>query len=183
MPALPRAGTVGPGPHSALGPRGCRLATSARFAVPSHTPPHTYTPCQYARRIFKTPAGQDYYFDPATERIHYLSATGCNNYAIDPLRNTAVGYDTLRQLEARLAAGGAGEADAESDEEVEGESAPLSTSKDTANAAQKGFKLAVQAAGKVAAAKRVRVAAEGAGGSGEVPPLPGVRGFVVEQTV
>ena len=27
----------------------------------------------YARRNYKTPAGHDYYFDPATERIHYPS--------------------------------------------------------------------------------------------------------------
>ena len=43
--------------------------------------------------------------------------------------------------------------------------------------------MTVKAAEKVAAAKRVRIAAEGAGGSGEVPPLPGVGGLVVEQTV
>ena len=119
----------------------------------------------YARRNYKTPAGHDYYFDPATERIHYLSATGSNNYAIDPMRNTTVGYHSLHELEAKLAAGYTGEADAESDDEADGESAPLSPSKDASHAAQKGCKKSV----KGIAGKRVRIAAEGGRGD-ESPP-------------
>ena len=128
----------------------------------------------HARRNYKTPAGHDYYFDPATERIHYLSATGSNNYAIDPMRNTAVGYNSLRELEAKLAAGYTGEADAESDDEADGESAPLSPSKDAARTAQKGFKKSVEAI----AGKRVRIAAEGGRGDEGSPG-----GLKADQTV
>jgi len=128
-------------------------ATSVQLKPPAHW------------RNYKTPAGHDYYFDPATERIHYLSATGSNNYAIDPMRNTAVGYNSLHELEAKLAAGYTGEADAESDDEADGESAPLSPSKDASHAAQKGCKTSV----KGIAGKRVRIAAEGGRGD-ESPP-------------
>ena len=128
-----------------------------------------------ARRNYKTPAGHDYFFDPATERIHYLSATGYNNYVIDPMRNNAVGYNSLHELEAKLAAGYTGEVEVESDEEADGESAPLSPSKDTAHTEQKGFKKSV----KAMAAKRVRIAAEGGRGD-KGPPLSGL---VAEQTL
>ena len=53
-------------------------------------------------RLYKTPAGHDYYYDPATERVHYLSATRFNNHAIAPSRNVSVTYDTLAELEAKL---------------------------------------------------------------------------------
>ena len=134
----------------------------------------------YARRNYKTPAGHDYYFDPATERIHYLSNMGTNNYAIDPMRNTAVGYDSFRELEAKLAADYTGEADAESDDEADDESAPLSPSKDAAHMAQKGLTKSVKAIAGVKAitGKRVRIAAEG--GRGDEGP-PG--GLEADQTV
>lgn len=63
-------------------------------------------------RLFKTPAGHDYFYDPATERIHYLSAHGKNNYVIDPTRNVSVTYDTLEELERKLAGDEGDEAEA-----------------------------------------------------------------------
>ena len=115
----------------------------------------------------QTPAGHDYYYDPATERIHYLSATGSNNYAIDPMLNHAVAYNSLRELEIKLAPGYAEAGEAGSDEEEAelaaepDESAPLSPRSREAGAEAaraKGFKKSVQA---IVAGKRVRVAAGG----------------------
>jgi hypothetical protein len=130
-------------------------ASSAQLQPPTHW------------RKYKTPAGHDYYYDPATERIHYLSATGSNNYAIDPMLNHAVAYNSLHELEIKLAPGYAEGGEAGSDEEEAelatepDESAPLSPRSREAGteaARPKGFKKSVQA---VVAGKRVRVAAGG----------------------
>ena len=53
-------------------------------------------------RMYKTPAGHEYYYDPHTERVHYLASTGFNNYCIDPMLNVAINYDTLEELDAKL---------------------------------------------------------------------------------
>lgn len=175
----PRTGAFGAGlPSAASAPRRSeREARLRRLRQPSPClccpPPAAFA--THARRNYKTPAGHDYYFDPATERIHYLSATGASNYAIDPMRNTAVLYGSLRELESKLAAGYTGEAEADSDDDADGhgESAPLSPrSKEAAHTAlgtaQQGFKKSV----KAIAGKRVRIAAEG--GRGDAAPPAGL---------
>ncbi len=53
-------------------------------------------------RRFKTHLGTDYYFDSATECIHYLSASGKDNYAVDPSRNRTFTYDTLEDLKEQM---------------------------------------------------------------------------------
>lgn len=63
-------------------------------------------------KLYKTPAGHDYFYDPATERIHYLSGHGKNNYVIDPTRNISITYDTLAELERKLAGDEGDEAEA-----------------------------------------------------------------------
>ena len=47
---------------------------------------------------YKTAQGNDYFFDPETEMVHYLSDDGKANYAIDALNNRTFTYDTLREL-------------------------------------------------------------------------------------
>ena len=109
---------------------GERLVTREEFDEDTASSAQLQPPAHW--RKYKTPAGHDYYYDPATERIHYLSATGSNNYAIDPMLNHAVAYNSLRELEIKLAPGYAEGGEAGSDEEEAelaaepDESAPLS---------------------------------------------------------
>ena len=53
-------------------------------------------------QCFRTHLGTKYYYDPATEMVHYLSASGLGNYAVDPLYNCTVHYDSLEELTERL---------------------------------------------------------------------------------
>ena len=53
-------------------------------------------------RCFRTHLGTKYYFDPATEMVHYLSNNGHGNYAVDPLHNCTIMYDGLDDLADKL---------------------------------------------------------------------------------
>jgi hypothetical protein len=55
-----------------------------------------------AWRCFRTHLGTNYYYDPATEMVHYLAANGKGNYAVDPIYNCTVVYDSLEQLDEQL---------------------------------------------------------------------------------
>ena len=59
------------------------------------TPPPTW-------RVFRTHLGTNYYFDPATEMVHYLANEGKGNYAVDPIYDVTVVYDSLAELEEQL---------------------------------------------------------------------------------
>ena len=45
-------------------------------------------------RHFRTHLGTSYYYDPATEMIHYLSRTGQGNYVVDPVYNCTLSPTT-----------------------------------------------------------------------------------------
>jgi hypothetical protein len=53
-------------------------------------------------RAFRTHLGTNYYYDTATEMIHYLSNEGRGNYAVDPVYDVTVVYDSLGELEQQL---------------------------------------------------------------------------------
>ena len=52
-------------------------------------------------RRYQTQAGNAYYYDPATEMIHYLSSAG--NYAVDPKHSRTFTYHTLDDLRLQMA--------------------------------------------------------------------------------
>ena len=49
-------------------------------------------------RDFRTHLGTKYYYDPATEMVHYLSVSGRGNYVVDPIYNCTLTYDSLEDL-------------------------------------------------------------------------------------
>ncbi len=53
-------------------------------------------------RHFRTHLGTSYYYDPATEMIHYLSRTGQGNYVVDPVYNCTLTYDSLIDLQEKM---------------------------------------------------------------------------------
>lgn len=59
-------------------------------------------------KVFRTALGSKYYFDPATEFVHYLSANGRGNYAVDPIHNRTFVYDSLADLEVKVDAASTG---------------------------------------------------------------------------
>ena len=69
-------------------------------------------------------AGNDYFYDPDTDMIHYLNITGIENYAIDPRRNVTVYYNTLEELRLQLARADAG---LDAEEETDGAAEQRST--------------------------------------------------------
>ena len=71
------------------------MAPHTHSAIAPHTVAHLslLPPLRY-----KTAQGNDYFFDPETEMVHYLSDDGKANYAIDALNNRTFTYDTLREL-------------------------------------------------------------------------------------
>jgi len=61
-------------------------------------------------RPFKTHLGTIYHYDPATEMVHFLSVSGKGNYAIDPVYNCTVAYDSLEHLAEQMQRRGFGPA-------------------------------------------------------------------------
>lgn len=53
-------------------------------------------------RKFRTHLGTYYYYDPATEMVHYLSQNGKANYVVDPVHNVTLTYDSLEQLAEQM---------------------------------------------------------------------------------
>lgn len=54
-------------------------------------------------RRFKQPTGVDYFFDPRTDIVHYLTETGKGNFAVDTARGGSYYYDDLEDLSANCA--------------------------------------------------------------------------------
>ena len=55
-------------------------------------------------RRFKTALGTDYFLDPSSEVVYYLTATGKANYAVDTNKNRSFHFDTLDGLREQMAA-------------------------------------------------------------------------------
>ena len=55
-------------------------------------------------KTFRTVLGSKYYYDPQTEFVHYLTANGRANYAVDPIHNRSYTYDSLLELEQKVEA-------------------------------------------------------------------------------
>ena len=55
-------------------------------------------------RRFKTALGTDYFLDPSSEVVYYLTAAGKANYAVDTNKNRSFHFDTLDGLREQMAA-------------------------------------------------------------------------------
>ena len=53
-------------------------------------------------RKYRTSLGANYYYDPHTEFVHHLTASGCGNTAVDSKRNRTFTYSTLDELDAQI---------------------------------------------------------------------------------
>jgi hypothetical protein len=70
---LPISPYISPHLRGKVATSGERLVTRDEFDEDTASSAQLQPPAHW--RKYKTPAGHDYYYDPATERIHYLSAT------------------------------------------------------------------------------------------------------------
>ena len=70
---LPIPPYISPHLRGKVATSGERLVTRDEFDEDTASSAQLQPPAHW--RKYKTPAGHDYYYDPATERIHYLSAT------------------------------------------------------------------------------------------------------------